>query len=118
VRTAEPGNISYQRELALNQSLIAETLYQLGRKEEAQASFLGAFAIVESYAAKEPGNVQLQMDLVTGLYRLAYFINQDSAERHERALAIVHALASNGKLTAADKAWADSLEQWFAGRPT
>ena len=118
VRSAEPANVTYQRELALSHSLTAETLYELGRRDEGRTEFEAAFAVVESYAAKEPDNSILQMDLVTALYRLAYYIEAQSQERHARALALVQRLAADGKLNPSQKAWAESLERWLNGKTT
>jgi hypothetical protein len=55
---------------------------------------------------------------VTALYRLAYYIEAQSQERHARALALVQRLAADGKLNPSQKAWAESLERWLNGKTT
>jgi len=119
VRAAEAGNVTYARELALSHYLIAETLYGSGAKDEAKIGYLAALGVVESYATPEPDNAVLQMDLVTALYRLAYCAEQPTEVEsyHSRALAIVRRLEAEAKLTAAQKRWADALEQCLASKP-
>jgi tetratricopeptide (TPR) repeat protein/energy-coupling factor transporter ATP-binding protein EcfA2 len=117
VQAAQEGNVTYARELALSYSFLAEALYKTGAKEECKANYLAAFAIVEGYAAKQPDNAVLQMDLVTALYRLAYFVEEDAEAHHARAIAIVRRLEAEAKLTPAQKRWAETLEQWLASKP-
>jgi hypothetical protein len=55
--------------------------------------------------------------LVTALYRLAYYIDEESEQHHARARAIVQRLDAEGKLSPAQKAWAEALERWLASKP-
>jgi hypothetical protein len=74
--------------------------------------------MVEKYAAANPENAALQLDLAIGLYRLAYYLDDDVQERRDRARAIVQKLTADGKVTPAQKAFMESLEQWLANKPT
>jgi hypothetical protein len=58
------------------------------------------------------------MDLVIGLYRLAYYLDDDTVGRRDRARDIVQRLTAQGKLTPAQRVFVDGLEQWLAGKPT
>jgi hypothetical protein len=89
----------------------------MDRKAEARDDFRKAFAIVEAYAAASPDNAALQLDLAIGLYRLAYYLDEDPAPRRDRARDVIERLDRAGKLTAAQKSFIAGLEQLLLDKP-
>jgi tetratricopeptide (TPR) repeat protein len=115
VMAAEPGNVQFRRDYVLTLSMAADALHRLGRKAESQADFRKAFAIVEAYAAAAPENALLQLDLAIGLYRLAYYLDDDPTPRRDRAREVVRRL--EGQLTAAQRDFIAQLEQLLVDKP-
>ena len=112
---AAPDDISLQREVVISLSSLALTLNSLGQKTSAEEQFRAAFSMAKKYATADPHNPIYQMDLVNGLYQLAYFF--DDASAVPRARAIVERLESEGKLTSAWKSYVEGLERQLASKP-
>src|SRR6185295_12689317 len=117
VMAAEPGNVQFRRDYVLTLSMAADALYRLGRKAESQSDFRKAFAMVEAYAAAAPDNALLQLDLAIGLYRLAYYLDDDPTPRRDRAREVVRRLEGQGQLTAAQRDFIAQLEQLLVDKP-
>jgi tetratricopeptide (TPR) repeat protein len=107
------GNTEWQRDLSISLNKIGDVLLAAGRREEALASYRRGLAMREKLVAADPDNVQWLIDVVVSLYKLAY-AGEDARARYARALEILRRLDADGKLTAEQKDWIDTIEKEVA----
>ena len=89
-----------------------------GDRAGALAAYEESLAIMRKLAAADPGNAGWQADLVISLYKISTASDPPRARAALReALAIVEALAREGKLTAAQQSWPQLFRDALAKLP-
>jgi tetratricopeptide (TPR) repeat protein len=115
---ADPGNAGRQRDLAADLSKIGNVRLATGDRAGALALYEESLAIVRRLVVADPGNAAWQADLVIGLYKVSTASDPPRARAALReALAIVEALAREGKLSAAQQNWFALLNDALAKLP-
>lgn len=114
-----PHSPRWQRELSVCHSKIGDILQAQGDGAAALQSYRASLAIRQKLAAQDPGNALWQVDLAKSQIKVAN-IETDAALQNKlrnQALTTLQALRSAGKLDAADRAWLEKLEAFFAKNP-
>jgi tetratricopeptide (TPR) repeat protein len=115
---ADPGNAGRQRDLAADLSKLGNVRLAAGDRAAALALYEESLGIMRRLVAADPGNAGWQGDLVIGLYKVSTASDPPRARATLReALAVVEALARDGKLPAAQQGWPQLLRDALAKLP-
>jgi tetratricopeptide (TPR) repeat protein len=105
---AEPDRADYQRALSVAYNKMGHLYRVLGHREQAIGAFLKDLAIAERLAQAEPDRADYQRELAQSLGHLGLF--SEDKEALARALAILSALESSGRLNPRDRPMLDKLK--------
>ena len=99
----EPDRADYQRDLSVSYNQMGDLYRALGQGEAARDFYLKDLEIAERLARDEPDRADYQRDLVVSLVQHAQITEGAGGRAHlQRALGIVEALQTNGRLDPAD----------------
>jgi hypothetical protein len=97
---------------------IGDLLQEATRQNEALAEYYRSLAIAEELVAADPSNVDWQLDLVTGLYKVSTLLDPAKARPAlHRAIAVLDSLAKANRLTAAQADWRRLFRQALSVLP-
>jgi tetratricopeptide (TPR) repeat protein len=115
---ADPGNAGWQRDLSISLDNVGDRRLGTGHRPAARAAYEESLAIRRKLAAADPGNTEWQAELVISLFKVSTAADPPRPRAALReARAIVERLAREGKLTAAQKNWPQSLRDAIAKLP-
>jgi hypothetical protein len=112
----DPSNAGWQRDLAISEETIGDTLSAQGNLAGALKSYQADLAISQKLAAADPSNAEWQRDLFVAYAKLGT-LDTPSNPKAERgrllssALLLVEKLQQDGHLTAQQKAWPAMIRQ-------
>ena len=112
----DPRNTEWQRDLSISHERLGVILVKTGRRPEALDAYRKTLTIRERLAAADPGNALWQTDLVLALFQVARLGDNPRANL-TRALEITQRLDREGKLSADQRRWIDSIVQELAKLP-
>jgi tetratricopeptide (TPR) repeat protein len=112
----DPRNTEWQRDLSISHERLGAILVKTGRRPEALDAYRRTLTIRERLAAADPGNALWQTDLVLALFQVARLGDNPRANL-TRALEITQRLDREGKLSADQRRWIDSIVQELAKLP-
>ena len=95
------------------QSRLGDVALMPGDPVRAQGLLQQSYAIAQKLAARDPGNVETQMNLVASLVRIAIY-DDDPKPRQREALAILKALQAEGRLDPGRADWIGLIEAQLA----
>jgi tetratricopeptide (TPR) repeat protein len=112
---ADPGNAGWQRDVSVSLEKVGDVRLAAGDRTGALSAYEESLAISRKLAAADPGNAQWQRDLVISLYKVSTVSDPPRARiALQEALAILDALAREGKLTVAQQGWPQALRDMLA----
>jgi tetratricopeptide (TPR) repeat protein len=104
---AEPDRAEYQRALSVAYNKMGHLYRGLGQSEQASGAFLKDLAIAERLAQAEPDRADYQLELALSLEHFGLFSKNEEALA--RAVAILSALESSGRLNPRDRPMLERL---------
>jgi tetratricopeptide (TPR) repeat protein len=110
---AEPDRADYQRDLSVSYSKVGDLYRDLGRGEQARQYYLKDLAIAERLAQAEPERADYQRDLSVSLCRVGLL--EESPAHLQRALDVLEALQSSGRMLATDEPILTQLREMVRG---
>ncbi len=116
IAASDPGNTEWQRDLSVAHTRVGNVLLKQGKQQEALAEYRAGLSINEKLASAEPDNAQAQIDLAVGLFSLADSGDEPRANL-ARSLEIMRGLEGQGKLSATQASWIQTIEQRLATLP-
>jgi hypothetical protein len=115
---ADPGNLHWQRDVSASLDNVGDVRLGAGDRAGALTAYEESLAIRRKLAAADPRNPEWQADLVVSLHKISTASDPPRARALlQEALAILEALAREGKLTAAQQSWPQIFRDALAKLP-
>jgi tetratricopeptide (TPR) repeat protein len=112
----DPRNTEWQRDLSISYERLGAILVKTGRRPEALDAYRKTLTIRERLAAADAGSALWQTDLVLGLFQVARLGDNPRANL-SRALEILQGLDREGRLSADQRRWINTIAQELAKLP-
>jgi hypothetical protein len=113
-----PDNVEWRRDVSVASSNLGDAATVHGDKEAARSAYAESVAVMRGLLEREPSNALWQSDLAL-LETKSALLSEGEARRKQLndALAIVEALARDGRLVGPQTQWPDQLRKLLAQSP-
>ena len=110
-----PDNATWKRDVMIALNNLGDVRVGFGDRERAREAFAEGLLICRERAARDPGDVTRQTELVICLYKVSTVAEGTERRTHlEEALTITERLAEDGLLTEAQEIWLDLFRDELA----